>query len=95
MLISLSRQHLQKLRKKEGGDGAATGSTAPKAAPAPKTPRKRAPAKPKNGTKTPASKGKRKATEVTAMDDGNDSDESPVPSAKKLKGESSVESEME
>lgn len=95
MLTSLSRQHLQKLRKKEGGDGAAAGSTATKAAPAPKTPRKRAPAKPKNGTKTPASKGKRKAADFAATDDANDTDESPVPSAKKVKGESSVESEME
>ncbi|KAH8907220.1 hypothetical protein BR93DRAFT_686638 [Coniochaeta sp. PMI_546] len=89
-------QHLQKLRKKEGGDGAASSAvTTPKPAAALKTPRKRAPAKPKNGAKTPATKGKRKASEAVATDDGNDTDESPAPTIKKLKGESDVDNDMD
>ncbi|KAB5585787.1 hypothetical protein GE09DRAFT_1210374 [Coniochaeta sp. 2T2.1] len=85
-------QHLQKLRKKEGGDGAAgaAGNGTPKTAATPKTPRKRAPAKPKDGTKTPASKGKRKSEAVAKQDDDDDEmDDIPL-SSKKLKSEPSV-----
>ncbi|OIW27457.1 hypothetical protein CONLIGDRAFT_431300 [Coniochaeta ligniaria NRRL 30616] len=88
-------QHLQKLRKKEGGDGATAGATTPKPAATPKTPRKRAPPKPRNGSKTPASKGKRKASEAVGTDDGNDTDQSPAPSVKKVKGESAAEDDMD
>jgi len=96
-LTSLSRQHLQKLRKKEGtqaGDGASAGGTTPKAAATPKTPRKRAPAKPKNGVKTPTSKGKRKATESVAEDDDASDGSQPAP-IKKAKAEPGVDDAME
>jgi hypothetical protein len=89
MLTSLSRQHLQKLRKKEG-EGAASGTATPKAATTPKTPRKRAPAKAKNGTKTPATKGKRKVSESVAEDD-DASDDTPAPAIKKMKNEPAVD----
>lgn len=87
MLTSLSRQHLQKLRRKEGGEGALTGPATPKAAAAPKTPRKRAPAKAKTGTKTPSTKGKHKLSESVAEDD-DASDGSTAPAIKKVKNES-------
>ncbi|KAJ9165028.1 hypothetical protein NKR19_g809 [Coniochaeta hoffmannii] len=90
-------QHLQKLRKKEGtqaGDGASAGGTTPKAAATPKTPRKRAPAKPKNGVKTPTSKGKRKATESVAEDDDASDGSQPAP-IKKAKAEPGVDDAMD
>lgn len=89
-LTSLSRQHLQKLRKKEGaqgGDGASAGGTTPKAATTPKTPRKRAPAKAKSASKTPTSKGKRKASEsVVEDDDASDGSPAPIKKAKREPG---------
>lgn len=74
------------MRKKEGGEGAVAGPAIPKAATTPKTPRKRAPAKAKAGTKTPSTKGKRKASESVAEDD-DASDDMPASAIKKMKKE--------
>jgi hypothetical protein len=75
MLTSLRRQHLQKLRKKDGGSGNGSAGDSGNPATTPKTPRKRAPAKAKTTTAKSGGKGKRKASEVIIAGTGPDSDE--------------------
>lgn len=91
LFCSRHRQHLQKLRRKEGnnpgsGNDGAGGSAPASAATTPKTPRKRAPA----AKKEPGSGAKRKAGAAASATDpvhiDDDEDEDVKPPIKKQKG---------